>query len=85
MSVVGLTVTLTELTVGGRTGAVTVTDVLPVFPSLVARMVEVPAATAAIVPEALMVAIDGMVLDQAMVRPVRTLPCASVNVTTACD
>ena len=85
LSVVGFTETLTELTVGGRTGAVTVIDVLPVFPSLVARMVEVPAATAATVPEALIVAIDGMELDQAMVRPVRTLPCASVSVTTACD
>ena len=85
LSVVGLTVTLTELTVGGRTGAVTVTEALPVFPSLVARIVEVPAAIAAIVPEALIVAIDGTELDQAMVRPVRTLPCASVSVTTAWD
>ena len=80
-----MTVTVTVETVGGATGAVTVTVFAPIFPSLVARIVDVPAAIAVIVPDALMVASDGMELVHAIVRPVSTLPAASVRRTVACD
>src|SRR5258706_4868582 len=58
-------------------GLVTVTTAVPVFPSLVARIVAVPALTAVTSPLALTVATDAESEDQAIVRPVRTLPAES--------
>ena len=68
---VGATVTLA--TGGGVTVIVAVAD----FPSTNAVMVTLPGATAVTKPNALMVAIDALELDQATDLPVRTPPLAS--------
>ena len=77
--VVRLTVggsTLTEATAAGG-GAVTVTADVPVFPSLVAVIVALPAATAVTVPFAATVATPSLLEVHAIARPVNTLLAAS--------
>lgn len=70
-AVAGATVTV-------ATGAsVTVTDDVPVFPSLVAVMVAVPAATPVTTPLDDTVAIALLLDDQVTTRPVSTLPAKS--------
>src|SRR5215831_9292470 len=73
----GLTVTVAT---GGGADAVTVIDAVPLLPSLVAVIVAVPAATPVTSPPLLTVAVPVAPLDQVMLRPVRTLPFASLVV-----
>jgi hypothetical protein len=61
--------------------AFTVTVELPVFPSTVAVIVVVPAATPVTTPPAATVAIDGALLDHDTTRPLRIFPLASRAVT----
>lgn len=69
----GLTTTL-------ATGFVTVTVILPLFPSLVAVIVAVPRSTELTTPVAETVATDAALEDQVTARPVRVTPCASLIV-----
>jgi hypothetical protein len=66
------------------TGACTVMLDVPVFPSLVAVMVAVPAATAVTRPELDVVATLLLLVDHVTVRPVSTFPDASLSVTESC-
>jgi hypothetical protein len=64
---------------------VTVSVAVPVFPSLVAVMVTVPAATAVAKPvELFTVATLAVLVDQVTVRPVRMLPLESFGVAVNC-
>jgi hypothetical protein len=65
-------------------GGVTVTDDVPLFPSLVAVMVADPAATAVTKPLEDTVAMDALDVDQVILRPVRTLPPPSRRVAWSC-
>jgi hypothetical protein len=69
---------------GGGGGAATLNPALPLFPSLVAVICALPAATAVTTPELLTVATAGLVELQTMTRPVRTLLLASRVVAVAC-
>lgn len=69
-------VTTTDAT-GAGAGAFTVICALPVFPSLVAVIVAVPAAFAVTTPLALTVAVCGALDAQTMLRPVSVLPLPS--------
>src|SRR5437868_8511817 len=72
-------------TVTDVTGArVTVIDEVPLCPSLVAVIVVVPAATAVTRPVVLTVAALVLPEDQITVRPLRTLPSASVITAVSC-
>ena len=73
-------VTVTEYT----PTAVTVTEALPLLPSLVAVIVEVPAPRPVTEPVLDTVAADGFDDDQVTVRPVRMLFAASRSVATNC-
>src|SRR5215510_3779841 len=73
----GLTVTVAT---GGGADAVTVIVAVPLLPSLVAVIVAVPAATPVTSPPLLTVAVPVAPFDQVMLRPVRTLPFASLVV-----
>ena len=68
--------TVTELT-GMGAGAVTVIAALPVFPSLVAVIVALPALLAVTTPVVLTVATAGALDAQTMPRPVSWFPLAS--------
>src|SRR4051812_62472 len=70
------------LSAGGG-GATTVSDAVPVTPSLVAVMVVVPAETLVTMPLASTRATAVLELDHAIDRPVRMLPLASFNAATA--
>jgi len=73
-------------TVTAATGAgVTVNGALPVFPSLVAMMFEVPTATAVTKPSEDTVATDASLELHTIARPVRTLLFASSVVALPCD
>ena len=61
-------------------GAVTVTAAEPVLPEQVAVIVAEPAATPVTTPFEFTVAFAALLVDQAMVCPVMTLPCASLTV-----
>src|SRR5688572_18457838 len=79
-------VPVTDTDATGTTGAVTVSAMLALLPSLVAVMFEVPAPTACTVPEGETTSTPRLELDHAMVRPLSTFPCASFTVTAiACD
>jgi hypothetical protein len=69
---------------GTGAGAVTVIAVVPVFVSLVAVIVALPAATAVTKPLALTEAMAGLELDHVTTRPVSTLPLASRVVAESC-
>jgi hypothetical protein len=69
---------------GGGAGDVTVSVALPVFPSLVAITLAVPAADVVTKPLAETPATDGADDDHAMDRPVKTFPAASLRVAVAC-
>jgi hypothetical protein len=86
LSEVELSETLTDATAagGGGGGAATLTPALPLFPSLVAVICAVPAATAVTTPEPLTVATPLLLDVQAMARPVSTLLLASRVVAVAC-
>src|SRR5689334_18419295 len=74
------------LTVTDATGVLeTVTLAVPVFPSLVAVIVAVPAFPAVTNPVPLTLATLPLSLDHVTVRPVRTLPFASVRVAVSCE
>jgi hypothetical protein len=74
----GLTLAVPGVTTTVLTGIVTVTVVEPLFPSLVAVIVAVPAATAVARPVPETVATDGVPLLQAIVRPVSGFPPTSL-------
>jgi hypothetical protein len=74
--------TLTEAT--GMGGEATVSVAVPVWPSLVAVICAVPAATAVTRPEPATVATPVLVELQLITRPVRTLLLASRVVAVAC-
>src|SRR5688572_28091139 len=59
---------------GGGAGAVTVTTAFPLFPSLVATTLAVPAASAVTTPFGLTEATDGVDVDHTTVLPLRTFP-----------
>jgi hypothetical protein len=78
LAVVGLTVT-------DATGILeTVTLAVPLFPSLVAVMVAVPAPAAVTNPVPLTVATEALSVDQVTARPVNELPLASLGVAVSC-
>src|SRR5205823_13193731 len=72
--------------VGGLTATVatgtwvTVTDAVPLFPSLVAVIVAEPGVTPETSPELFTVATDVLLLDQVTARPDRAVPFASLGV-----
>jgi hypothetical protein len=68
----------------GMTGALTVTGVLPVFPSLVPVMLALPAAIPVTRPVELTVATDELLELQVMLRPLSAFPIASVKTAVAC-
>src|SRR5438094_6519186 len=71
-------------TVTEATGtAITTTCTEPLTPPLVAVMVVVPAASAVMSPVALMLAATRLELDHVTVRPVSTLPLASLSIADA--
>jgi hypothetical protein len=72
--------TVTELT-GAAGAAATVIEIVPLLPSLVAVTVADPAASACTWPDGETLSTLGDELDQAMVRPESTVPCASFSVT----
>ena len=75
-----MSVALAGETATDATGTgVTVTVAVPVFPSLVARMVVVPGATPVTTPLDETVAIPALSLEKATGRPVSTAPFASVT------
>ena len=77
--------TARSLTVPGSTaGRVTLSAALPVTPSLVAVIVAVPAPTPVTSPLVLTVASPAALVTQATVRPVSTLPLASLSVALSC-
>src|SRR6266513_3080148 len=63
---------------------VTVTDAVPLFPSLVAVTVAEPGVTPETSPEPFTVATDVLLLDQVTVRPESVLPFASLRVAASC-
>ncbi len=73
-----------RMAIDAGTGALMVSDALPIFASQMALMVTDPFATAVTRPLESTAASAGLELCQAMVRPVRTLPCASFTVAVAC-
>jgi hypothetical protein len=78
LAVAGLTVTV-------ATGTwLTVTDAVPLFPSLVAVIVAVPTARAVTSPLPLTVAIVVLLLTQVTVRPVSAFPAESRGVAVSC-
>jgi hypothetical protein len=81
-----LSVTVTEATgAGGGGGAVVlVTPALPIFPSLVALMVALPAASALTSPAADTEAMVGAELLHVIVRSVTTAPVESLTTAVAC-
>src|SRR5256885_14479414 len=70
--------------VPGGGGVVTMSAAVPLWPSLVAVMVVDPAATPVTPPLALTVATLVLPLDHVTVRPVSTLPAASLSVAVSC-
>ena len=78
MAVAGLTETVATGT------CVTVTDAVPLFPSLVAVIVAEPGVTPEASPELLTVATDVLLLDQETARPERAAPFASLGVAVSC-
>src|SRR5207245_2612372 len=77
--------TARSVTVPGLlTGAVTVLAAVPATPSLVAVIVAVPAATPVTRPVAKTVATVLLLVVQVTVRPVRTLPAASLVPAASC-
>jgi hypothetical protein len=76
----GVTVTVAT----GAGGTLTVMLAVPLFPSLVAVIVALPAATPLTRPLDETVAIDALELDHAICRPERTLPVASVSIAPNC-
>ena len=70
--------TLTPAT--SATGTGTVTDAVPLFPSLVAVIVALPAATAVTTPLFETVATFGALDDHVTVRPVSTVPLDALTV-----
>jgi hypothetical protein len=78
-----LSVTVTEET-GAAEAGVTVSGAEPTIPSLVALIPAVPAATAVTAPVFDTFATAVLLLAKVIERPVRVLPLASFNVTTAC-
>ena len=70
---------VTEMLATVCTAEVMVTSEYPTFPSTVHETRVVPALTASTVPEADTVATEGVLEDQVVARPVRTLPPASVT------
>lgn len=81
LAVAGLTET--EAT-GTGDGAATLSELDPVFPSLVAEIVAVPLASALTSPVAEIVATFEFELDQLIVRPTITVPVESSSVALAC-
>ena len=69
---------------GAGAAAVTVSEALPVIPSLAATMLALPAATDVTCPLALTVATPVLELDQVIERPVSVLPPASFKMAVAC-
>src|SRR5216117_3219059 len=69
---------------GGGGRAVTVTATLPLCSSLVAVIDAVPTVTPVTSPLPPTVASNGALLDHVTVRPVRTLPLASLSVVANC-
>src|SRR6185436_6411284 len=69
---------------GGAGAACTVTLALPDFPSLVAVITAVPAATPLTLPDEFTVAVLGLLELQVMARPESTLPLASRVTAVAC-
>src|SRR5437667_11296930 len=73
-----------EPVVGGGGGVVTVTFAVPLFPSLVAVIVAVPAATPVTRPFAETVAALALLVAQLMLRPLSAVPLASLGVAVSC-
>src|SRR2546427_7672513 len=69
---------------GGGGGVVTVTFAVPLFPSLVAVIVAVPAATPVTRPFAETVAALALLVAQLMLRPLSAVPLASLGVAVSC-
>jgi len=63
---------------------VTVTDAVPLFPSLVAVIVAEPGVRPDTSPEVLTVATEVLLLVQVTVRPDRTFPLESLGVAVSC-
>jgi len=80
----GLTTTDATGAGGGGGSDVTVTVAVPLFPSLVAVIVAVPAATPVTSPLPLTVATPDVPLAQLTVRPFSTFPLASFSVALSC-
>src|SRR5713101_582099 len=78
-------VAVAGLTVTEATGTLfTVTAAVPLLPSLLAVIVAAPAATPVTSPPPFTVAIPEALLDQAIARPVKGLPLASLGVALSC-
>lgn len=75
---------ITTLATGAGGAAAIVSAAVPLRVSLVAVMVDVPAATPVTSPAALTVATPVLLDDQATLRPVRTFPLASRSVAVSC-
>src|SRR5437773_3855237 len=69
---------------GGGAGVVTVTLAVPLFPSLVAVIVAVPAATPVTSPPVETVAALALFVAQLMLRPLSAVPLASLGVAVSC-
>src|SRR5256886_14895252 len=69
---------------GGGVGVVTVTLAVPLFPSLDAVIVAVPAATPVTSPPAETVATLALFVAQLMLRPLSAVPLASLGVAVSC-
>jgi hypothetical protein len=79
-TVAGVTRTLATVTTGGGSG--TVTEAVPLFPSLVAAITAVPAPVAVTTPVLETVATVGALVAQVIVRPESVVPAESRSVAT---